>query len=123
LPDDWEEQYGLSVFDTNGVNGAAGDWDGDGPDNWHEFVADTDPTNANSFLAITAIEALTNGVYVGWHGGSAAWQYLECIPYLGGTTEQWSVIYTNPPPTAVSEWIIDAGATNRTLFYRIKAAR
>lgn len=123
LPDDWEDRYGLSPSSTNGIHGASGDFDGDGVSNGDEFTADTNPADENSYLAITAVSNATEGIYVQWQGGTGAWQYVECIPYLGGTAQQWSAIYTNPPPTAVSEWIIDAGATNRTLFYRIKASR
>ncbi len=59
----------------SGVDGADGDPDGDGMDNLSEYIADTNPRDAQSRLEISGIS------------------------------------------------LIDAGATNKTLFYRIKAER
>ncbi|MEI6807895.1 MAG: hypothetical protein WCN95_04175 [bacterium] len=62
-------------------------------------------------------------VRIDWKGGTAAKQYLMIRNSLGPTNTAWSVIYTNPPPTIVSNFVFDVGATNRMLYYRIKAER
>ena len=63
LPDGWKEQYGLNPFDdgvigdynlhtglaiTNTNNGPLGDPDGDGVDNYHEYLNGSNPTVSNT---------------------------------------------------------------------------
>jgi hypothetical protein len=43
LPDVWEQEYGLRFYSSEGVDGAAGDPDGDGVSNLDEFRANTNP--------------------------------------------------------------------------------
>lgn len=42
LPDEWEWQEGLDAYSARGENGAGGDPDRDGIDNWGEYTAQTD---------------------------------------------------------------------------------
>lgn len=49
LPDDWETAYG---FDTNSMNNAPLDPDGDGSTNLQEYLAGTDPLDLESSLAL-----------------------------------------------------------------------
>ncbi len=49
LPDDWEYQNGL---DPNNPNDVKEDPDHDGANNWQEFLAGTNPKNANSVLRL-----------------------------------------------------------------------
>ena len=74
-------------------------------------------------LGFTGVHFLPQGIGLEWAGGTWATQYLEARQNLAGTTEQWTAIFTNQPPTAPATNVSDAGATNRVLFYRIKAAR
>jgi hypothetical protein len=106
------------------LHGVGEDYDdGDGVQAWKEYVADTDPTNPGSRLEITGIHMLPEGLRVEWRGGNLATQYLQVLGNLGATSEQWSTILTNAPPTLTATNVIDAGATNQTLFYRIRAVR
>lgn len=50
LPDSWEQQYFTNLAQT-----ATNDYDGDGFNNGSEYIADTVPTQSNSFLAVIAI--------------------------------------------------------------------
>ena len=43
LPDDWELANGLDPFDDVGDNGATGDPDGDGLNNYYEYLTSNDP--------------------------------------------------------------------------------
>ncbi len=123
LPDGWEAHNSLNPLSSSGVDGASGDLDRDGASNYDEYVADTIPTNKTSFLGISSIQPAGGGVRIDWHGGQSARQYLEFRTNLMSSTEQWTAIYTNEPTTPVINTITDMGATNRTLFYRIRAAR
>jgi hypothetical protein len=51
MPDAWEMANGLNFEDPSD---AAGDADGDGSSNYHEYVAGTDPQNANSVLRVVS---------------------------------------------------------------------
>jgi len=63
------------------------------------------------------------GVSVWWQGGVWATQYLECRESLLDSKEPWLAIFTNPPPTTVTTNVLDMGATDEVLFYRIRAER
>lgn len=123
IPDSWVLQYGLDPLATNGSSHALGSADGTGVGNLYKYLADLDPTNPASQLMLTDIRLLPQGMRLNWKGGTWATQFLEVSPALGATGAQWTAIYTNTPPTATTTNIIDAGATNGSLFYRIRATR
>ncbi len=55
LPDWWKQQYGINVNDPNPRFGPNGDLDGDGMNNYQEFLAGTDPTNSRSGLTVAGL--------------------------------------------------------------------
>jgi hypothetical protein len=56
ITDRWRAQFfGGSAAGTNAVSCAGCDPDGDGVDNWHEYVAGTNPTNAQSWLKVQGV--------------------------------------------------------------------
>jgi len=55
MPNWWETLHGLNAFSSSGVNGANGQKDADGVRNFDEWLADTDPSDANSFFHIEEI--------------------------------------------------------------------
>ena len=121
IPDWWRARYfGGSGAATNSSSGATVDFDDDGISNLAEYLADTNPTNAASRLEVTGLSMVSNAVRLTWTGGSNAWQYLECSGNL--VSNQWNVIYTNIPPTAVTNVAILTGAASQQ-FYRIRAGR
>lgn len=114
----WLAQYGLATNDT----GAMYD-DGDGMPAWQEYVADTDPTNRSSVLALTAVTISGAGARMAWTGGSLATQYLEVRNSLTSTSVQWTAIATNLPPTPTATNYLDSANTNPVEFYRIRVTR
>ncbi len=55
MPNWWETLHGLSFVSSSGVNGANGHRDADGVRNFDEWVADTDPSDSNSFFRVGSI--------------------------------------------------------------------
>lgn len=115
----WEVQY---FGGTNTPAGSAtADPDGDGTDNRSEYLADTDPGDINSILAIDGIVCAPGGVQIFWQGGRLANQYLEYSEDL--CSGIWQAIFTNPPPTDTFNEAIDTNPATRQRFYRIRANR
>lgn len=116
LPDAWE----LRFFATMSHNGAT-DSDGDGVSDYDEYVADTNPTNALSYLRITSVQPISGGFVLNWQGGVTATQWVQRIGNLD--SNGWMNISTSMPPTPVSGSFTDVLATNTAGFYRIRAER
>ena len=91
-PERWLAGFGL----TNFVAAEQGDQDGDGLRAWQEYVADTDPTNDSSRLAITRIDRVANGLSMDVGGGSNAFRCVECKSNLVGGAESWVPFITLP---------------------------
>jgi subtilisin-like proprotein convertase family protein/subtilisin family serine protease len=128
LPDGWETAHGLDpnddgLFGGDPDNGASGNPDGDMATNIREYEADTDPTNSHSVLALTNIVIQAGGARIGWKGGQDARQLVEKRRSVDGASGQWAAFFTNQPPTAIHTNLLDAAATNRALFYRIRVER
>ena len=96
------------------------DFDSDGMSDAAEDLADTDPADAGSLLRFTATAPTNGGVLIRWQGGTQARQFLECRRSLTAPDETWVTIFTNEPPTPDVTQVIDAGATNGALFYRVR---
>jgi hypothetical protein len=90
--------------------------------NLQEYIADTNPTNANSNLRVLSSQVVSNGLRLTWAGGSQARQYLQRSPSMAATSV-WINLFTNQPPTAVTNSFVDTAWTNKVFFYRIKAER
>jgi hypothetical protein len=119
MPDGWEVSHALNPMSDD----ANGDPDSDTMRNLGEYISDTDPHDAGSVLSLIRVDQQFGGIRLDWKGGREAWQILECRENLASTTEQWTAIFALPPPTALTNAVIDMGATNRALFYRIGAER
>ncbi|MCX7010479.1 MAG: IPT/TIG domain-containing protein [Kiritimatiellaeota bacterium] len=124
IPDWWRAQYfGGTGTSTDAVSCATSDPDNDGVNNLQEYLADTDPTNATSHLALIGLAVVTNDVFITWVGGSNAWQAIECSGDLTDTNA-WSDLFINAPPTPITNtWPHLGAGTATNLFYRIKAWR
>jgi hypothetical protein len=127
LPDAWEYQIvdfadGDSVGDIGAVL-PGGDFDGDGFLNRDEYLADTDPTRAQSAVRFVGISRSNSTVRLEWSGGINATQYLERAVSLSSTST-WVRLLTITPPAAVTNQYLDAGASNSaTHFYRLRVER
>lgn len=112
IPNYWEQQYGS----TTGLATSADD-DSDGFTNFEEWIADTDPTDSNTFLEVEGFFALT-----------------KTLTFTGSTARQYQVFYTtndlaDPGLTWISNGVpvwgegsnttIAVANTEDTVFYRI----
>jgi len=118
MPDGWEVGNALDPLSDD----AGEDPDSDAMGNRGEYVADTDPRNPDSVLRVTGVATELGGIRIDWKGGRQAWQFLECRGDLT-TNASWTPILAIPPPTPLTNAIIDFGNSDRTLFYRIRAER
>jgi hypothetical protein len=118
-PQWWLAQYGWS---SNFEDAATNDMDKDTVPAWQEYLADTIPTNGDSYLRLTGIRPGAGRVDVQWLGGTSVVQYLEQGGSVTGAV--WLRVATNLPPTAVvvtNGVTVDPAATQ--LFYRVRTVR
>jgi hypothetical protein len=115
--DAWLRQYGLPT----GGSADFLDTDGDGMNNWQEWVAGTNPTNALSFLGMFPPSASSNGL-----GVTVTWQSVRGISYFlqRGTnlvTEPvFSTIQSNVVGQATTTSYMDTNAVgDGPFFYRV----
>jgi uncharacterized repeat protein (TIGR01451 family) len=118
--DDWEQRYLLGVDDPGD---AVLDSDGDGHTNLDEFMAGTDPSDANSALRILNIETTANGTRLIFQGVRGKTYRLESKAEANGT---WALVLsfrigTSLRVSEVIELIDPAPPLAETRMYRIQA--
>ncbi len=101
--------------------GPNNDPDQDDLTRWQEYMADTDPLDGSSYLAITKLLVTAEGVGLQWQGGIGATQSLERLEDLN--TNAWETIYTRYPRTPASGSHVDTSGTSLIHFYRLKTTR
>lgn len=113
----WAKQYGLP---TDGSVDYA-DPDGDGMNNWQEWIAGTNPTNAASVLTMTSVwpEPRLNVIVVKWKSVSTRNYFLQRGSRFGGAGS-FSIIQTNITGWDGTTIYYDYTATNGgPYFYRV----
>ncbi|MBN2561289.1 MAG: hypothetical protein JXQ75_10205, partial [Phycisphaerae bacterium] len=123
LPDVVETDTGAWADDADmGTDPADDDSDDDGVKDGDEWLADTDPNKAGSFLRITNIYK-TGAVWVRWVGGTNATRWFEVAEDFHETNSpDWQIISTEPAPTS-GEGFGPDGFTTNCAVYRIRATR
>jgi hypothetical protein len=99
---------------------ASADPDGDGVNNLQEQAADTDPTNAVSMLKFIGTQVAGTNLVLNWQGGQAVRQIIQQSTNL--MSGVWKAVYTNQPPTPVTNSFniqTPAGSAN---YFRIQIA-
>jgi len=123
IPIDWYAQHRLTpVGEQTWRTIDNYDSDNDGMKNSDEYVADTNPTNANSVLRLQGLKITEFGMHIEWQGGVQARQILERANDLTDP-DTWQPILTNDPPTGIQEEYLDAPPNPGPPFYRITVER
>lgn len=95
LPDAWELAHGLDPNSAEGENGPTGDPDGDGMNNFQEYIAGTHPRDPASLLTLTAAPAGPDMVELTFQGQPGRVYYLQRATHLDGP---WALLRTLPGP-------------------------
>ncbi len=113
VPETWLASYG---FKGDMEAAAESDQDGDTMASWKEWRCDTDPTDINSLLKISALTTTSDsGSELSWIGGVMRTQIVQSAVVPSGP---WTALYTNLPPAAVSNNIqMLKNSSNR--FFRV----
>ncbi len=115
----WRDQYWTSPDRENEtISGVLTDPDGDGSDNWSEFIAGTVPTNRLDYLRIERV-CITNGTCLLDFGTRTGRLYLVETAASLSATNDWSAVTNNIPGTGSSMTVSNA-ADGLPRFYRLK---
>lgn len=117
IPDYWEyDRYGqLDVLN------ATGDWDNDGVSDVDEYLADTDPTDADDYLTITDFQISGTTNWVTWPVKTTRLYTLEYTTALSNGAS-WVSGSSFIPPSGPDVTEAIPGVTDSARFYRVKAA-
>jgi hypothetical protein len=126
IPDSWIQKYfgSSSAAPANAADQTAfalADPDKDGVNNVHEYIADTDPTSALSYLKVTdlSMSPERQGRLITFGETSTDRSYtLQCrTDFVSG---QWIDLMVNVPGTAGQMNLVDHRPVSGTMFYRVK---
>jgi hypothetical protein len=111
----WLAQYGLPADGSADYT----DSDADGMNNWQEWRASTNPTNAASLLRIVSLSPAGSNVMLTWQSVLGAGYSLETTTNLAATI--FSTLQTNLAGQQTITTFVDTNAAvNSRIFYRVR---
>jgi hypothetical protein len=117
IPDSWRLRYFGTV--NNLLSQASADADGDGANNWQEYVAGTDPTDPKSCLRVSSIPGLTlPATDCGIHWPSVAGKQYVIERTVDLFAPNWIPVSTNIGSGTDMEFHDTTGGNVR--FYRVR---
>ena len=116
----WKIHFWGANYAANPMSADSADPDGDGAPNWVEYLAGTDPTNADSHLnlsgSVPVSSSAANSVVVGWVSAPGKVYTLEVTSQLGGS---WTVLPGQIIGDGNLQQITNAISASGALFYRL----
>ncbi len=117
----WQVQY-FGCTNNNAAALATADPDGDGQNNYNEFLARTDPTTNASVFKLLSAAREGDGVRIFWqtHGGIT--NVVQAAASLDGNYSNLSPSLVIPSDTDMTTNYLDAGAitNDASRFYRVR---
>lgn len=117
IPNGWERQYGS----TTGLTASA-DNDGDGFNNMEEYIADTHPLDAGSFLTFRG-EVRPEVQMFHFNGSTGRLYQVVCaVNGLDAVPLTWTVAHPGPVQGAGTNSVITVTNTESAVFYRLQVS-
>ncbi len=114
IPDSWRLRYFGTIYNYLSVSNA--DADGDGMNNWQEYVAGTDPTDPKSCLPLTAAQAQSQTRSITWPSVTGKTYIIQRSTLL--FPPHWTSVSTNTGTGTTMEF--DDATGGNTYFYRVQ---
>jgi hypothetical protein len=116
----WLQQYNLPTDGSADYT----DLDGDGMNNWQEWMTGTDPTNSASSFHITSIVRTNSDLLITWMTGNGLPTALQYRSGSGYNTNSFTDIFVVTNMTGTVTNYLDSGAATNVLprFYRAHLA-
>jgi hypothetical protein len=127
LPNGWEQAHELDPLSVLGDNGAFGDPDGDGQSNLAEYLAGTDPKNADSVFRVYSAKVTGQDVRLDW---TVVGGHSYVVQIATNSTGGISNLFTDLSPViavggsgeGTANYTHAGGATKRGAYYRVRLA-
>jgi hypothetical protein len=116
IPIPWLRQYGLPT------DGSADyvDTDGDGMNNWQEWIAGTNPTDTASFLQMTSVVPNgASGVTVSWQSVSGVTYYIQRGTNLGANAAFTTLQSNIAGQAGTTSYTDSTPSSGNSSFYRV----
>jgi hypothetical protein len=112
IPDSWRLRYFGTIYNYLSVSNA--DADGDGMNNWQEYIAGTDPTDPKSCLSLTAAQSQTRSIT--WPSVAGKTYVIQRSTLL--FPPQWTSMATNTGTGTTMEF--DDATGGKIYVYRVQ---
>jgi len=117
-PEWWLALHKLTNGGLSFAQAELADDDGDKVIAADEWIADTIPTNADSYLRFTEMIPPAPGLVMKHAGGTQAWRFVEYSVDL----DDWYFLGSNAPPTRVTN-SLGIGPALPRMYFRVRAHR